>query len=503
MPSALIYIVPDEVIAEIFILCLPSHPLVPIAVFSWPTFRRPSPAEAPLLFCQVSRHWRAIATGLGKLWESLDTQNIRHSELVDLWLRRARRSALTIRIAQPIIPRYKSVVLTNPPSILPPRFYRHPTHLHLPILLPKIPQCRCLELVDFFVPHFFAPRFSSPLALESLSVAIDHSNATAARWIAGLLSQAPHLTKLQWQGPAVRAPWAQLSHLRLQLDGIEPRVFELILDSLCSLTEFRISLGGKPLHVFGSPIAAPRTLPNVVTLGITGNSAAIRFFTVPKLRHLVIESALFPACSDVIRLVLRSECSLASLEIWPRHFKDRAPTLLKCPEISQSLSRLLISSEDLNEFLLDLEERSRPSVFLLGATTLFLRDADRCFRIEGLPGIVESETSGVHAALLHAAFPRLEDLYLDDNAPILADLECRRTACNTFTVWRSTFLRREYENWWHGADGKAFRAAREINAAKAYWAWHVCWDTIGGRDPGHYPGQSLYANTRRLGYVTV
>ncbi|KAJ7652177.1 hypothetical protein DFH06DRAFT_1331390 [Mycena polygramma] len=503
MPSALIYIVPDEVIADIFILCLPSHSLVPISLFPSPIFRRPSPAEAPLLFCQVSTHWRAIATGLGRLWESLDTQSVRHPELVDLWLRRARRSALTIRIAQPIIPRYESVVLTNPPKVLPSRYYQHPMHLHLPILLPKIPQFRCLELVDFFIPHFLAPQSSSPLALESLSAAIDLSNTTAAHWIADLLSQAPRLTKLQWQGPAVGAPWAQLSHLRLQLDGIEPRAFEQILDSLSSLTEFRICLGDKLLHVFGSPTAAPRTLPNVVTLSIAGDSAATRFFMVPNLKHLVIESALFPACDNVIHLLLRSDCTLISLEIWEGRFKDRAPTLLKCPEISRSLTRLLISSEDLNEFLLDLEERSRPSVFLLGPDTVFLRDVDRCFRIEGLPGIIESETSGVHAALLHVVFPKLEDLYLDDNASIRADLECRRTMCNTFTVWRSAFLRREYENWWHGADGKAFRAAREIDTVKAYRAWNVCWDTIGGKDPGHYPGQNLYANTRRLGYVTV
>ncbi|KAJ7833193.1 hypothetical protein B0H13DRAFT_1522099, partial [Mycena leptocephala] len=61
--------VPDDVLAEVFVLCLPSHAVVPTTHFDSPVFISPSPAESPLLLCSVSSHWRAVAVALPRLWE--------------------------------------------------------------------------------------------------------------------------------------------------------------------------------------------------------------------------------------------------------------------------------------------------------------------------------------------------------------------------------------------------------------------------------------------------
>ncbi|KAJ7757819.1 hypothetical protein DFH07DRAFT_683770, partial [Mycena maculata] len=50
-----------------------------------PHFVRPSVKDAPLLLCQICRRWRAIALTTPQLWVSLNTDQVHHPGLVELW----------------------------------------------------------------------------------------------------------------------------------------------------------------------------------------------------------------------------------------------------------------------------------------------------------------------------------------------------------------------------------------------------------------------------------
>jgi hypothetical protein len=100
-----------------------------------------------------------------------------------------------------------------------------------------------------------------------------------------------------------------------------------------------------------------------------------------------------------------------SLELWGRHFHDLPPNTLTHITISPTLTRLLISSRDLNSFFRNLET-STPGT--LTRKICLLRDADRCFWIEGLPGIEDDEMLGSLAALVKLHLPSLQRLELHE-----------------------------------------------------------------------------------------
>ncbi|KAJ7656791.1 hypothetical protein DFH06DRAFT_465227 [Mycena polygramma] len=102
-----VQLLPPEIIARIFIDCLPVHGRV-----------RPSPMAPPLLLAQICRDWRVIALGTCKLWRSLDVAFIQRPwdrkdvpndgalPIMKTWLSRAKGHplSLTIRSMHPQIP---------------------------------------------------------------------------------------------------------------------------------------------------------------------------------------------------------------------------------------------------------------------------------------------------------------------------------------------------------------------------------------------------------------
>jgi hypothetical protein len=148
---------------------------------------------------------------------------------------------------------------------------------------------------------------------------------------------------------------------------------------------------------------------------------------------------------------------------------------------------------------------------------ILLRDVDRCFRIDDLPGITEPETTGVLAALLRAHLPLLEHLYLDDNESREDQLESRviEVEGGAFTLRRSTTLRQEYESWWDSVDGRAFRTVRATGDLSSILVFDVSFPSLNDHPPGwqrpvdkllaqsgchSLAEQNRFANTRRPGY---
>ncbi|KAJ6580980.1 hypothetical protein B0H19DRAFT_1113124 [Mycena capillaripes] len=88
---------PPEILAEIFIHCLPDN-----------DFITPDPTAAPLVLCSVCRRWREVALSTPGLWSSLvlDLQsatktNASSVALYQAWLSRARNTPLSLSLRDP------------------------------------------------------------------------------------------------------------------------------------------------------------------------------------------------------------------------------------------------------------------------------------------------------------------------------------------------------------------------------------------------------------------
>jgi hypothetical protein len=486
-----------ETLTEIFTLCLPSfHPAE--TRFHSTFFIKPSRSEAPLLLCQISSQWRTIAKGLNCLWTSLNTENVLHSELVEIWLQRAKQSPLSLRISQPLIqfPEYNEPV--QDPVILPSNNYQFPIHLHLPLLLPKLSQCRHLETVGWHSPQFIRPQFDSPLQLESVSVVVDENHHRAALWFAALMSQAPRLAKLHWNGPTIAAPWSQLTHLSWA--PADPIHFEETLEKLPNLTHLRLNLHWSHRLDFAAPEVS-HVMPQVTTFFFCGEGAILPFLTLPRLQKLIVQSTrsgpVGDNAQDLRRFLQRSQCAISTLEIdlcsWftplTMDLSIHTPSVLNHASIHNSLISLVISSRDLTNFF-SAFNKSTPGT--LPPKLRVLTSAHRCFRIDTLPGIAPDETKGVLAAIIRAGFPVLAHLDLDVQGYFVDELEARNvtTGSTSFILRRPTAVRIEYESWWNSADGDQFRIALATGKYVDLIQWYSQW-----------PGKNIMRNPWQRGFM--
>ncbi|KAF8145149.1 hypothetical protein K438DRAFT_1782185 [Mycena galopus ATCC 62051] len=480
-----------ETLSEIFIYTLPSTALMPHTVFPWTKTNIPSASVSPLLLCRVSSLWRDIAIHDPRLWTSLSTQFVDHSELISIWLSRAGSMPLSLHLARAIRPPSVRFLTRNAPILWEEHDYLSPIHRHLPLLLPKISSCRHLEMEDVFIPSFLRP--SSSPSLESLSVVVRSSNTEAADWFSSVMAQAPRLARLHWEGAPLAGstvPWAQLTHLSLHFTNLTVSHVASALKAAIQVQNLRLHLRADPAQSFYSS-SHPILMPSVTTFNFSGDMTLARILTLPNMTHLVIEwMGQVPDPQDLQHFLRRSGCMVTSLEVWETpgwspSFPGLPNMLLTSPQISSSITRLLMPSEILNEFFLWLEQWSPGT---LPQQLLLLRDVDRCFRIDNLPGLEDAATSGFLAFLIKSRLPNLEDIYLDDNLPIGELLESHHAGLGPtalFTVWRSARLLREYQAWWLSLDSSPFRAALETGDPSLIAEFDIHWDQISG----HLPSQ--------------
>ncbi|KAJ6532932.1 hypothetical protein DFH09DRAFT_1092674 [Mycena vulgaris] len=356
-------------------------------------------------------------------------------------------------------------------------------------------------------PHLH-PQFNSPLLLESVSVTVGKSDGPAqldaAVQFMELVSKAPNLIRLHWEGPAISAPWSQLTHLSWDPPADWDH-YEHMFDKLVNLTHLRIHSSRET-----QPITFPRAvyiIPHVTTFFSAGCTNILPFLSMPLLDTLVLEfPALWEDARNIRSLLTRSQCTIRTLQVQAYSWEDRVytllgdtPSLLKHASITPSLTHLLITSQDLDAFFVALDIPTR-NVFTSALRQL--RSVDRCFRIDDLPGISQDENTGVLAALIRASFPVLEQLDLDCRKLSAEDLEARTviTGATSFLLRRPRVLRQEYESWWNSQDGAEFQIALSTKRYVNIVPFEVSWSVVHGRaDPPH-PGQNLFSNTRRVGY---
>ncbi|KAJ7796051.1 hypothetical protein B0H14DRAFT_3495230 [Mycena olivaceomarginata] len=155
----------NELLSEIFLHALPQKSL-PHTVFLPTTFTKPALTDAPLVLCHISSGWRHLAIHDTRLWTTLDTEDVSHPCLIQLWLSRTAARPLSLCIAGPLVPYpiWPSPV-EGPIVLLRERNYSRPMHLHLQLLLPEIQRCQHLRIVDSFIPPFISP--VAPVELQA------------------------------------------------------------------------------------------------------------------------------------------------------------------------------------------------------------------------------------------------------------------------------------------------------------------------------------------------
>ncbi|KAJ6531172.1 hypothetical protein B0H19DRAFT_471937 [Mycena capillaripes] len=92
-PSNIVHECPPEILAEIFIRCLPNS-----------RFVIPSPETAPLVICGICRRWREVALSTPRLWSSLfldlrfESEQTYSKPYESLWLARAQSTPLSLSV---------------------------------------------------------------------------------------------------------------------------------------------------------------------------------------------------------------------------------------------------------------------------------------------------------------------------------------------------------------------------------------------------------------------
>ncbi|KAJ6466470.1 hypothetical protein C8R45DRAFT_1106706 [Mycena sanguinolenta] len=488
-------VVPNEILEEIFWQCLPSLDEGLALQFPSTLYITPSNMTAPLLLCQICCRWRQVAIGSARLWESLDTLSIHSFQLLELWLSRARYGNLSLRIGINIkllsYPRSAQYFpfLERRYSYIPYPHYPSSSALYLPILVPTFSQCRALALNNWPISTDFVMPASFPL-LESLWVQMaGHDLEEAHSLSAPLLAHAPHLRRLHWDGPEVPLPWGQLLYISWCPASMD--VFTRTVPQFTVVTFLRLEFSWGFFEEITLPEAC--VVPQVTTLLFHGNAAGLRTIVVPLLRHLVLQRLTVEDDTEqdlaIIHLLGQSQCAVETLEIHENCSPSFPSLVLLHDCIAPFLTRLLISSHDLNDFFSSLEA-AVPDTLPLDIR--LLRAVDRCFHIDRADFPAPGTAVGALALILANRFPRLTQLDLDDrfgwDDPVMAcTVLCGERA---ITVRRNAELQREYNTWWNSWDGGEFRHALQSRNLHSLSQFEIPWKRI---DDGPEPGCNVFA----------
>ncbi|KAJ7666163.1 hypothetical protein DFH06DRAFT_1295311 [Mycena polygramma] len=306
-------VLPTEILAEIFIMCLPAYArrFGFDRLLKKPRFLRPS--EAPLLVASVCRRWREVAISTAQMWLSLDLNSsfgkrrgIDSEGVVSAWLERALPYPLSF------------TVIMN--------------RSDCPIMMKELNrQCERWNIVELCVPKRDPFAFDEVRGrlhyLEKLYLSFEIDCPHLVRSFA----EAPQLkvVRLQQTGRGREPlsypissllPWHQLTSLTLDeyfgVDCIEIlRQCSALVD--CFFMIFNAKRSGESI------LSLPPIMHCCITsFSITGAAAdmdIIRLLELPALRVLELEFGHTTSLDDAGLLVLfisRSRCQLETLILW-------------------------------------------------------------------------------------------------------------------------------------------------------------------------------------------
>ncbi|KAF8351016.1 hypothetical protein F5887DRAFT_190461 [Amanita rubescens] len=315
---------PREVLAEIFVQCLPEIEL-------WPKIEGVSTCQdiAPLLLCSVCPPWRALAHSTPRLWQRLFlrftkvTRTTSVEEVITMmhtWIERSGVLPLTLRLEACLL-------------------HGHPAGFQAMIcavLLVLSHYSSRWEHVDFsFIacPSVIFPQIGHTPRLRSFRMnAKDHGGAP-------ILLSCPQLTGISWSlwctvSSMPNLPWRHLTHIAFAR-AISSQETLLVIQSSPKLTDIQVALRDAPYEPppYGR-VAIANSLRKLQLRVHQTCGPLLEKLALPALTDLSIEFRYASAAplrdvhEEILRLFDRSKCKLDRLALLDCSFDDIA--LLKC-----------------------------------------------------------------------------------------------------------------------------------------------------------------------------
>lgn len=269
---------PLEILAEIFLICSKRsecrfHFDRPVDARRW---------RAPLLLCQVCRHWREVAISLPLLWCSLSGTGdfTPLPAFIALWLARSRGLPLSLTLAAPSGYNDK------------PKYHAHASKM-FDLFSNEMHRWRTIAftLNDNLARQFIATADSKAQILEELELVFEGPSSTSAE-VSALLPSLPKLRHLSWYGnlsamSLQNIPFYRLTHIYItSRNSVQDVITCLSQCAMALKIRWHFVKCGHSSDVFGLP---QTTLFHLQSLDLegTGNLAHILSkLTLPSLKYL-------------------------------------------------------------------------------------------------------------------------------------------------------------------------------------------------------------------------
>ncbi|KAJ7175195.1 hypothetical protein C8R43DRAFT_1119210 [Mycena crocata] len=359
---------PNEIIARIFVACLPTHGRV-----------RPAPGVAPPLLAQICGHWREVTLATCSLWSSIDLRlnpggnlNAQRKILLDNWLSRAKGHpvSMTLRAGgRNLPPEFVTSILFSARKLQRLELHGNPagTDLRQLLPLPQFPTLRCIRT------------HSSDEPIREII-----RNAPALRELGLRRLRLPLISGLEL-----------LTHLEID-EWISIGTFIDVVTKLSLLMHLACGTTRNPTEE--SP--TPTQFPQLLSLRLHSNEYILPFITLPRLHRLHCGSTYDSEPDFILSFLTRSACVLDTFTVsFEVRVHDNLQYFLSSIESASLLPRLehlIISatSQDVNyDDVIDILHARRQShipvklkSFLLKIAFQALGDAPR----RSYPGKTES-----------------------------------------------------------------------------------------------------------------
>ena len=317
---------PREVLAEIFVHCLPEVEL-------WPRIAGTITSKnvAPLLLCNVCSAWRAFAHSVPRLWQTLLFQltNVRQiatedevTALTHKWIERSGVLPLTLRVEACFLYGDVGSFQVTASALLFALSHYSSRWEHV-------------DLCFRTCPPIIYPQLGHMPRLRSLCVMTKDSDD------AQIPISCPQLTRISWPflcipSPTPSLPWHQLTHITFGAAMSSLEVL-LVIRSCPKLTQIRIALNDGLDGTFPSNIGVVNNnLQRLELLVYRTCGPLLEKLTLPALTDISIDfhretaAPLRDVHEELLGFFNRSKCKLDRLGLIDCSFDDSA--LLKCLE---------------------------------------------------------------------------------------------------------------------------------------------------------------------------
>ncbi|KAJ7123304.1 hypothetical protein C8R43DRAFT_1241181 [Mycena crocata] len=311
---------PDDVLQDIFLACLPTHRNAVM-----------STREAPLLLCRVCRTWRALALATPRIWASLHIhlgfilQGKQRAQALTQWLQRAAGCPLSLSICG-TLPGAQNGAIDRTPLSIDSSGSEH--EILLDALVKSTTRWHNVALTDLHTSYVQELRATSTPMLQSLQI---RDRAPLAHWVdvfssPGIRTLTLEVMIVEEDGPLLLPALSLITHLSISSNtngpwgpfGIPGSLAHNIFPQLTQLVSLKIVVQEVLAASSGTthfPVLESLDL-RVGNAELSALDALLDHLTMPHLCHLSVDAPVMPGSNAPFFATLRtSSPQLRSLEI--------------------------------------------------------------------------------------------------------------------------------------------------------------------------------------------